>query len=235
NIRPIFHAGELVGAVTIRAHMLDMGGRAAGGFDASKVNVYEDGLRLPPTLLYSAGEPVKSTFKLLFDNTRYASLIVPDLQTMYHSLELGERLVLEAIEKYGVEAYTGAIRYACDASEEAMGDALAAIPDGVYEGEESLDSDGLPDSEEYWVRLRITKVGRRAEFDFRGSSPATRSSVNCSWADVKTAIAIALKFLIDPRNVVTSGTLRGVDVVVPPDSLMNPSPPHACQFYWEPV
>jgi len=37
NIRPIFHHDRLVGAVTIRAHMLDMGGRALGGFESTNV------------------------------------------------------------------------------------------------------------------------------------------------------------------------------------------------------
>ena len=235
NIRPVFFEGELIGAVTIRAHMLDMGGVAAGGFECTKRDVYEDGLRLPPILLYSAGEMVPSTFKLLFANTRYPSMIVPDLRTMFHSLELGERLVLETIHKYGLAAYVGAIRYAEDAAAEGMGEALKRLPDGDYAGAEWLDSDGLADSDEYCVRVRIRKVADRAEFDFRGSSPATRTAVNCSWADVKTAIAIALKFLIDPKNPVNSGTLRNIDAVVPPDTLLNPSPPHACQFYWEPV
>ena len=235
SIRPVFHGGNLIGAVTIRAHMLDMGGIAAGGFECTKRDVYEDGLCLPPILLYSRGEPVASTFKLLFDNTRFAPMIVPDLRTVFHSLELGERLLIETIEKYGLAAYTGAIRYVEDAAAEAMGEALQRLPDGDYHGEEWLDSDGLPGSEQYCVRVRIRKVADRAEFDFRGSSPATRTAVNCSWADVKSGIAIALKYLIDPKNPVTSGTLRNIDAVVPPDTLLNASPPHACHFYWEPV
>jgi N-methylhydantoinase B len=235
NILPIFYQADLVGAVTIRAHMLDMGGRTMGGFESTKLNVYEDGLRLPPILLYSAGEPVPSTFKLLHDNTRFASLIIPDLRTMFHALKLGEGLVVETIDKYGLDAYMGAIRYVNDASAETMASALGALPDGVYEAEERLDGDGLADSQEYSVRVRIEKRGTRAEFDLRGSSAATRTAVNCSWADVKSAVAIALKFLIDPKNPVTSGTLRDVDIVLSPDTLVNPSPPHCCQFYWEPV
>jgi N-methylhydantoinase B len=235
NIRPIFSDGRFVGAVSIRAHMLDMGGRAMGGFESTKLNIWEDGLRLPPMLVYSRDQPVRSTFKLLYDNTRFPDLIIPDLRTIFRSLQLGERLVLETIDRYGIEAYEGAICFADDASAETMSTALEQIPDGVYEGEEWLDGDGLPDSEPYRVCVKITKRGPRAELDLTGTSSASRSAVNCSWADVKTAIAIALKFLLDPANPVTSGTLRNIDVLVPPDTIVNPSPPHCCQFYWEPV
>jgi N-methylhydantoinase B len=234
NIRPIFYQGELVGTVTIRAHMQDIGGAWPLGMNGSR-NTWQDGFRLPPILLYAAGKPVQSTFKLLYDNTRLGHLIVPDLKTMFHALNLGERLVLDSIEKYGLDAVYGAIRYTCDASAEAMGDALERLPDGVYEGEEWIDGDGLANSPEYCVRVRITKKGNRAEFDLRGSSSATRTEVNCAWPDVMTAIAMALKLLIDQKNPMTSGTLRNVDAVVPPNAIFNPNPPHACFGYFEVV
>jgi N-methylhydantoinase B len=233
SIRPIFHRGELMGAVTIRAHMMDMGGRTMGGFDVTKRNVYEDGLRLPPMLLYSAGEPVSTVFKLLHDNTRLADLMLPDLKTMFHALELGERLIVETIDKYGRDAYIGAITYACDASAESMALALLRVPNGTYDSEEWIDGDGLGASSEAAIRLRVTKVGARAEFDFRGTSPATRSALNCAWPDVKTGVALALKFLLDPDTAVNTGTLRNIDIVVPPDTFINPSPPHACMMYFK--
>lgn len=46
--RPVFADGALLGAVTIRAHQMDIGGVRPGGFDATKADVYEDGLVLPP-------------------------------------------------------------------------------------------------------------------------------------------------------------------------------------------
>jgi N-methylhydantoinase B len=113
-----------------------------------------------------------------------------------------------------------------------MGAALRSIPDGIYEGVEVLDSDGLPGTPEYRVKVTIRKVGARAEFDWSGSSRASRSTLNCAWPDVKTAVIIALKCLIDPHGRLTSGSLAGIDIVLPPDAIMNPSPPHACQFYF---
>lgn len=234
-IRPVFHKGEFVAAVTLRFHQVDIGGMVFMGVVPEKENTFQDGLRLPPMLLYSEGQPVPSTFKLLYDNTRVPKIIMADLKTAHYTLEWAERQILDTIEKYGNEAFWGAMKYACDASSYSMSEALLSIPDGVYSGEEWLDGDGNPGSLPRAVRVKITKVRDRAEFDFRGSSPASMTAANCAWLDVKTGVAMALKFLIDPRYPTTSGTLQNVEVVMEPDTLVNPNPPHACSLYTDVV
>jgi N-methylhydantoinase B len=231
-IRPVFHDGQIAGVVTIRAHFLDMGGIDMGGFEVMKRTTWEDGLRIPPTLVHSGGKPVRSALNLLYDNTRLGFLCVPDILTEIRALELGDGLLQETIDRYGIDAYRGALRYACDASAEGMGEGLRSLPDGVYEGEDWIDGDGFPDSPEYVVRVRIIKAGDRCEVDLRGSSPSSRSAVNSSWLDTKTGIAAAFKTLLDPYTPMTSGTLRNVEVVVPPDSICNAPPPKPCMLYF---
>lgn len=230
-IRPVFHRGELVAAVTVRAHQIDVGGTVLQGAVPEKESVFQDGLRLPPMLLYSEGRPVTATFKLLYDNTRKPNIIVPDLKTTHHTLEWAEEQLAETVARYGLDPFRGAMNYACDASAFAMAEAIARIPDGVYTGEEWLDGDGSGGSAPLPVRVKISKVGSEAEFDFRGSAPASKTAVNCSWLDVKTGVAMALKFLLDPRYPTTSGTLRNVEIVLDPNTIMNPQPPHACSLY----
>ena len=235
TIRPFFYEGELLGAITIKAHLADIGGSVMGGFELTKRSIYEDGLRLAPILLYAGDEPVEATFGLIHDNSRAGDVIVPDLRSQCAALAHADRLMTDLIDRYGVDAYVGTVRYVCDESAEAMGDALRALPDGVYEGQDFLDGDGLEDSPEYCVRVRITKVGEHAEFDLRGSSGPSRTSVNCTWADVKTGVSMAMKFLLDPHASVTGGTMRNIDVVVPERSIVNAMPPTGCQYYWEVV
>jgi N-methylhydantoinase B len=234
-MKPLFHDERLVGVLNITAHQLDFGGRIKGGFDYTKRTSYEDGLVLPPMALFKSGRPVQSTFSLIEANTRLMHLILPDITTISKCLELGESLLSASISKYGIEAYHGAMRYACDSSAETMALALERVPDGVYEAEEILDGDSLPDSPEYVVKVRIKKSGRHAEFDFGGSSRATTGALNCTWADSKTGVVMALKMLLDPTGPFTSATLRNVDVLVPPGSLFNPSPPACTQGFTQPV
>jgi N-methylhydantoinase B len=234
-IRPVFHDGRIIAFVTIRAHQLDMGGIVPAGFSGSKRNVYETGLSIPPMLLYRGDKPVKSTFNLIFDNARFCTLLLPDIKSLYQSLLLGERLLLESVNRYGADALLGAIRYSCDVSADAMREALLTkIPDGIYEAEESVDADGIDASREYRIKLRIAKYGENIECDLSGTSAQARSSINCGVLDVKTSIGVALKMLIEQETPYSSGSYRNIDVVIPPGTICSAIPPDGAIFlYWE--
>ncbi len=233
-IRPVFHQGEVISFVTLRAHQLDMGGPVPAGFSATKRNVYEDGIVISPTLLYQGEKPVRSTFNLILDNARFGALLLPDIKTIYQNLLLGERLIKESATRYGLDAYLGSLRYCTDVSAEAMASALGDLPDGVYEGESGIDCDAVDATPEYTLRIRLTKVGDRLEADFSGSSPQARSSVNCGVFDTKTSLGVALKFLLDPHTPFTSGSYRNIDVVIPPGTFVSATPPDGPVFlYWE--
>lgn len=234
-IRPIFDGERSMGFVTLRAHQMDMGGITPAGFSGTKRNVYETGLTIPPMLLYRDDKPVQSTFRLIFDNARFASLLLPDMKTTYQGLLLGERLVRESIDRYGAEAYLGAIRYSCDVSAEGMADALESkIPDGVYEAEAGIDADGEDDSLTYRVKARVTKSGRNVEVDLSGTSAQARTSVNATVLDTKTAVAIAFKMLVDHHTPFNSGSMRNIDLVLPGGTFCSATPPDGAVFlYWE--
>jgi len=233
-IRPVFFAGKLIAFVNVRAHQLDMGGVVPGGFSGTKANVYENGLVLGPMLLFEHDKPVRSTFSLVFDNTRLAALLQPDFMTMFQQLQLGERLIVESIARYGLDAFRGTMRYCCDASAEAMRDAFQKLPDGVYYTEEQLDADGAGDDEEIVVCAKITKLGSRVEVDLSGSSRQARTCINAGPLDAKTAIGAAFKLLFDRETPFTSGAYRDIDIVVPPGTILSAMPPDgAIMLYWE--
>lgn len=234
-MRPVFRDGEIVSVLTIRAHMMDIGGVVPGGFSGTKRDVYENGLVLPPILLFHQDRPVKPTFSVILDNARFGGLLMPDLQSIFLALKMGEGLIHETIDRYGLEAFHGGIRYACDASAERARHALRELPDGVYEGVDYLDCDGADAAREYRVAVRITKRGDRAEVDFSGTSEQARTSINSCWPDTKTAVSLALKSLLDPASPYTSAFVRDIDIVVPGGTLVSAEPPAAAMLYWEPI
>jgi N-methylhydantoinase B len=233
-VRPVFHAGDLVGFVNLKAHHLDMGGVVPGGFSATKTNVYENGIVISPRALYKAGEPLRETWSLIFDNVRFGALMFPDMKTICANLELGERLLGDTMERYGAEAVLGAIEYVCDAAAERMTLALEEIPDGAWEAEDFVDCDGVDDSEAYRVHVKVTKRGGRAEVDLSGTSRQARSCINGTALDALTTVGVAFKYLLDPRTPFTSGTLRPIDVVLPEGTIVSALPPDGAVFlYWE--
>jgi N-methylhydantoinase B len=230
--RPLFHDGEIVAFVSLRAHMLDMGGVVPAGFSGTKRNVYENGLVLGPMLLYREDEPVRETWSLIFDNARFGTVMLPDMKTIYQNLLLGDRLLRESIERYGVAPFLGAMRYTCDASAETMRLALEQLPDGVYEGEDHLDCDGVDDSEEFKVHVTVTKRGGRAEVDLSGSSRQARTTINAGFLDAKTGVGLAFKYLLDQHSPFTSATFRHLDIVIPPGTVVSALPPDGPIFLY---
>jgi N-methylhydantoinase B len=233
-IRPVFVEGRLLGFVNIKAHQLDMGGVVPGGFSGTKRNVYENGLVLSPRLLYSEHEPVRETWSLIFDNIRFVELVSPDMQTIARGLDLGDRLLRETVERYGVDEVLGAMRYATDASAERMTEAIAALDDGEWEGEDVVDCDGVDDEESYRVHVKIRKRGERVEVDLSGTSRQARTSINGTALDTKSAVAVAFKYLFDPIGTFTSGSIRPIDIVLPEQTLVSALPPDGPVFlFWE--
>jgi N-methylhydantoinase B len=233
-VRPVFHEDELAAFVNMKAHQLDMGGMVPGGFSLAKRTVYENGLVLSPRALLKNGKPVHDTWSLIFDNVRFGEILAPDMLTVVAELDLGERLLLETIERYGIDAVHGAMRYVCDAAAERMSRALEEIPDGMWEGEDVIDCDAAGDDEEYRVHVTVRKQGGRAEVDFSGTSRQARTCINATPLDAKTTVGIAFKYLFDPEGWFTSGAMRSIDLVIPEGTTVSALPPDGAVFaYWE--
>jgi N-methylhydantoinase B len=233
-IRPVFVDGRPISFVTIRAHQMDIGGVVPGGFSASKKNVYENGLVIPPMLLWREGEPVRSTFSLIFDNSRFGELLLPDFMSIKQQLGLGEQLIQENVKRYGLKAYLGTMRFACDASAEQIAAAIEELPDGDYEGEGLIDADGQDDTLEFPVHVTLRKRGNHIEADLSGTSKQARTSINAGILDAKAAVAVALTLLLDSKAAFTSGTWRNIDVVAPEGSLLSALPPEGpTMLFWE--
>jgi len=233
-IRPVFADGRIVSFVNLRAHQLDIGGSVPGGFSAAKITTYENGLVIPPMLLFSDDKPIRSTFSLIFDNARYGNMLLPDFKSIFQQLKLGEKLLGEAVERYGKPAYLGTLTYACDLSAEKMADAIARIPDGAYEGSAIVDADAIADDLTYKINVRLTKRGALIECDLSGSSAQARTAINSGILDAKTAIGVSLTLLLDPTVPFTSGTWRNIDIAAPAGTILTSLPPDGpTMMFWE--
>ncbi|MCB1749354.1 MAG: hydantoinase B/oxoprolinase family protein, partial [Gammaproteobacteria bacterium] len=232
-VRPVFHADTIAGFVVIRAHQLDMGGTVPGGFALLKANVFENGLVMSPQRLFHRGEPVREVMRTIIDNTRFGDTLLPDFHTIQACCALGERLLLESIEHYGAAAWHGAMRYTVDAAAGAMREAIASLPDGCWTGEDYLDSDGRDAAQAYRLAVTIRKQGPRLEVDLGGCSAQAPTALNATALDAQTAVALALKLVLDPHTPFTSGLYRDIDVVVPGGSIAGAVPDAAVMFYFE--
>ena len=224
--RPIFVGApaRLAGFCCNRAHQSDIGGNLAGTYNPEATEIWQEGIRLPVMKLAEAGVVRDDVWKLLLLNSRTADLLDGDLRAMFGSTRVGEERVQALAEELGLESYFDHLAGMLDHADARMRDAIQALPDGVYLGEDSTDNDCF-DKIETAIRVAATVDGDRLSLDFSKSDPQMRGFKNSSLANTYSAAYLAISSFFDvdiPRN---EGTYRCVEIVAPEGLIVNARPP----------
>lgn len=225
--KPIFYNGEIVSFACTDSHWADIGGPVPGGFSPGFAkDMYSEGIRISPRLLYREGERVKETFDLFLDNTRIPEFSLNDLQALAATAGLAEKIVLSLLDKYGKETLMNSMKYILDYGERRMRSAIASFPDGDFSGECYIDDDGVTD-ETHKIVSKIKIRGSNIELDLSGSSRQAIGNINAQASDVASAGLIGLKSIILPDIETNAGLFRPIDFVLPPGALIHSLPPAA--------
>lgn len=221
--RPVFWEGELVFYLSDAAHLVDIGGGVAGGFNNVATEVFEEGLRIPPMLITSGDKPVRSTINLILENTRTPQHNLGDLRALFGTMSVGEGRLHRLLERYGLEKVRAAARYTVDLAHRRMRGAIASISDGIYEAEEWIDDAGPGTGP---LRLHITGrvAGSNIELDFSGTDRQPLASLTTCWEET-SRVLIGAKMLLDPNHPMNSGAMRPFHVVAPAGSAVMGLPP----------
>lgn len=227
-IAPVFEPSDRSRAlfyVACRAHHSDVGGMSPGSMPLSH-EIFQEGLRIPPLKLYSAGRLNRELLRLVLYNVRTPQEREGDLAAQIGSLRVGEKRLLDLVEKNGrqeLQAYMAALQ---DYAEKSMRQVIAGIPDGAYTAEDFLDDDGIsPKSPRIRVSLQV--AGDRLKVDFTGSESQVKGSLNAVYAITVSAIYYVLRCLAPDEVPTSAGLIRPVQVLVPSKSIVNASYPAA--------
>jgi N-methylhydantoinase B len=222
-LRPVFAGGRLVAFAINLAHWADIGGAVPGSYVPWATECYQEGVRIPPLRLFSAAGPDREKLDLLLANIRGRGEREGDIFAQYAANDVAARRLDELVDRYGVETLEACFTALHDESERRMRAALAALPAGVWEGEDWVDDDGVA-AEPLRIRVRVEIRGDRAIFDFAGSSPQARGPVNTTYFIVCSAVYYAMKALVAPDVPPNDGCYRPLRVVVPPATILQPDP-----------
>ena len=206
----------LLGWVANRAHHADLGGMAPGSMPPEATEIYQEGLRIPPVRCTREVEEVFVAASRTPDERR------GDLDAQLGANRLGvERLRALAPDEQTLDAIV-------DYGERRMRAALRDVPEGEYQFVDVLDSTGGPsDSGPARIAVMLT-VGRdEVTFDFAGTDAQRSGTVNAVEAVTVSAVAFALRSVVDPTIPANGGAFRPVHVVTPPGSVVSALPPVA--------
>jgi N-methylhydantoinase B len=223
-VTPIFHDGTLMGFAVSITHWLDIGGPVPTGFGPGlQRDMFAEGIRLSPRLLYKGGELVRETVELFTEQTRIPDMSANDLQVIKAALQVGVDMVGHYVGRYGADAYLGAVEYTLDYSERAVRRALLDIPDGTYEAEDHLDNDS--EGNPMLLRCTVRKFGSEIEIDFSGSAREDWNGYACQWSDTVSAAHLGLQSILLESVAPNAGAYRPVHVVAPAGSCFHALPP----------
>ena len=223
---PVFYNGQLIAFTASVAHHLDLGG-GAPGLNPHSTDVYQEGLLFPPSWYnlqrdWNGG----SLERLVRANSRMPDAICGDFNAQFAGNGIGAARLRGLCDKFGVDTVLQAMAELQNYSERRIRAAIAAVPDGVYYGEDWLDDDGAGSTEPVQIRTRVTVSGSNIEVDFTGTGKQVKSHLNNPFASTYGAVAVCIKsILTSPDIPYNAGCDRVLTVTAPYGSVLNPKPP----------
>jgi N-methylhydantoinase B len=231
--RPVFAGSVLVAFACNRAHQSDIGGGAAGTYNAKATEIFHEGIRLPVLKLIEGGRVRDDLWRLLMINTRCPELLDGDLRAMLGATQVGATELEKIVHEFGPGETQDLFAQILDHADKLMRAAIARLPDGVYEAEEAYHNDCFVLTD-VGFRVTITKAGDALKVDFTGTDAQIRGFKNSSLVNTYSAVYAAIASFFDselPRN---EGTFRSVEIVAPEGTLVNaisPAPLTMCTVF----
>ena len=211
---PVFKEDRVIGYFASTCHTPDIGGRI---FSAEAREVYEEGVRIPITKLFSSDEPNHELFKLLRANVRTPDETIGDLYAQRSSNAVGAHELLHFMEEYELDSIDPLADEIITRSECALREAIRKLPEGCYENEAW--SDGF--DEPICIKVALTIKGEDILIDFTGSSPQSPWGINVVLNYTHAYASFAIKAAISPEIPHNEGSFRPVYITAPLGSILN--------------
>jgi len=218
-------AGRLAYAVT-RAHHSDVGGMRPGSMPADSLEIYQEGLVLPPLRVADADGFRDEALELLLANVRTPEVRRGDLLAQLASNRLAATRLRELAGRAGEPLLRDAMAELLRYGERRSREAIAAIPDGAYTARGEVEGDGHSE-QDIPLRVEVRVAGERMRIDFAGSSPQVRGNVNCPLAVTRSACHFALRVLLPGDVPVNAGIYAPLEIAAEPGLVVNARRPAA--------
>lgn len=205
--------------VANRAHHADVGGMTPGSMPLA-TSVIQEGIRIPPIKLFQQGKLDTDIWDLILANVRTPAERGGDLEAQIAANRIGERRLLEIVEKYGILEIRTYMKELCSYSNRMVRSVLREIPNGKYEFSDYLDNDGFID-EKIEIRVSIKINDDTAIVDFTGTSPQVKGSVNAIYAITLSAVFYTFRCIVDENIPSNSGCIEPIQVIAPEGTVVN--------------
>jgi N-methylhydantoinase B len=218
---PVFRAGRLVAFMGCTAHISDIGGRIDYFEDR---DLFEEGLRIMPTLLFRRGEPDAQLFRMIEANVRAPEAVIGDIYAIVGAEREGAARLIDFLDDYDMDSLDDLAGEILARSEAAMRAAIKGLPDGSYPY--ALDVDGYKQPVHVAVDVQIRRD--HVTVDFHGSSwERDETSINCVLNNTFSDVYYPFKCSLLPDLPNNEGLTRPFTAKAPAGSIFNTRFPRA--------
>jgi N-methylhydantoinase B/oxoprolinase/acetone carboxylase alpha subunit len=214
-VTPIFFEGRLVAFAANVANVSDIGGNLNR---PANRDLFDEGLQIPVLKLRSRGKRLEELWDLILANVRTPEEVEGDLEAMTAANALAATRVVAFMRARGLTSLGELSTAICAQSEQAMRNAISALPDGVYESEWTADGLRSP----VHLKTRIVISASDIEVGFPDAPPqVNEGAFNCTLTYTTGHVNYALKCLIGPDIPTNEGCFRPIKVWAPEGSILN--------------
>jgi len=224
--KPVFVGGRRVAFLGLILHHTDMGGRVPGGNAADSDEIFQEGLRIPPSKIVEQGKPNITLWRIIEHNVRVPERNEGDLKAQLAALNLGEKELLGLLADHDIDEFCTYMDELADYTERLTRAGITALPDGEYEFTDWNDDDGIG-SGPVKICVKLTVKGDTLIADFTGTSPQTGGALHTNYWFTASCTYAALRSVFDPQMPNNAGFYRPITVIAPEGCWVNPVYPAA--------
>jgi N-methylhydantoinase B len=228
-IVPIFREGRHIAWSAMFGHMSDNGGMVPGSIPIKAETIFQEGIRIPPTKLYKKGVLQKDLLELILHNVRTPQWNRFDLNALVAACNTASKRVIEIADRFGDDVFYSTMEVMLERNHTAMSAIInMLVPEEPRVFEDYLCDDGVGKGP-YKIRCKMWREGPKAIFDFEGTDPQAKSSINFYLNEemFKMFFGSFTINLVDPQILFNDGFYDLVDVRIPQGSLLKPNYPAA--------
>jgi N-methylhydantoinase B len=223
---PVFCDGELIAITSTIAHHVDIGGKVPGSEASDNIELFAEGLILPPLKLVDSGVPNKVVFDIVAANVRDPASCQGDLRAQIAGCRTGERRVSELAMRYGRKEFEALAEASIEYTETYMRRSISALTDGTWDAEVLIEDDVTGDTP---IRVHASvRVDKDAiEVDLTRASDQCANGLNCPEASTASMVYYAVKCIVAPGLAQNQGCVRPIAVKTRKGSVLDPIHPAA--------
>ena len=228
-LRPIFKDGRLIAYAAMFGHMTDVGGKVPGSLPTDAREIFEEGIRIPPTKIYKNDVLQEDILELILHNCRLPHWNRSDFNALVAAIRTAEKRVIELSDRFGDDVLYSALDELLERNKRAMGKLIkSTVPTKKQYFEDYICDDGLGMGP-YKIKCAMWRQGDKVIFDFEGTDPQSISSINFYLNEemFKMFCGVYMIMVFDPQIMFNDGFYDLMEVNIPLGTLLKPREPAA--------